>query len=366
MRFVLVYFLLLFSLQAGFVELKNSKLIEGFALEKNNEIVIANKKYPLKDILAFEVDKPIGEDASEYIILKDGSIIKATVVKYDAKNSSIEAEIDGVEKQIPIKNLKAISYMGSRYPTYKAQDGKKLFTKIGRPLEGSISYFTRTLVGLKTTSTKRYKKSTLSAFIFDSAEIPKTELSVFTTSREIFCGKLIGLKGDTVILENLLGKIEIPIYRIVRYQLSQGAMQDLDQKTVKSVNQTPYFDSVRKPQFNKSFTGNDIRLRGLALSHFLQLHTKTEMIISLPKGAKTFNAEAFIDPAASKGDMELKVLLKGKEVYKSRIRSGTDSAIVKVDVKGHSEMTIIADFGINGSSGDYLILARPQFLLEKK
>ena len=160
--------------------------------------------------------------------------------------------------------------MGSRYPVYKIESGKNLFSKIGRPIEGSISYFTRTLVGVKTNTTKRYKKSTLSAFVFDSSPIPKTELSIFTSSREVYCGKPAGFEGSTVVIENLLGKVKIPLKRIVRYKLSSSKCIDLQEKMIKSTSLTPYFDSVRKPQFNKSFTGSDIRLNGLPLGPFLQ------------------------------------------------------------------------------------------------
>ena len=367
MRYVVAYLFFLLSLQAGFVELKNGQLIEGIASEKGNAISINGKTFQLKDISSYEVDKPLGEDEGEYLVFKDGSIIKATIIKFSASDSVAQVELDGVEKEISLKNLKAISFAGSRYPVYKVTDNKRLFTKIGHPVEGDISYFTRTLIGVKTgSSTKRYKKTTLSAYIFDSADIPKTPLSIFTTSREIYCGKLAALKGNTVIIENALGKTAIPLNRIVRFHLSPGKMADLEEKSIKNINQTPYFDSVRKISFNKSFTGSDIQLRGLALSHFVELHTKTEMTVALPKGAVSFYAEGFIDPSAVNGDMELKVLLKGKEVYKARIRSGADSSKIKINVKGHSEMTVIADFGLNGSSGDYLILARPQFLLENR
>ena len=366
MRFVLVYFLLLCSLHAGFVELKNGKLIEGIAIDKKSSISIAGKSYQLKDISSYEVDKPLGDDKGEYIVFKDGSIIKAIITKFNKNAGILEAEIGNAEKKIAIKDVKAISFTGSRYPVYKVEGEKSLFTKIGVPVEGSISYFTRTLVGVKTSTTKRYKKAILGAYILDSGEIPKTALSIFTTSREIYCGKLVGFKDDNVIIENVLGKTELPINRIVRFNLSLGQMKDLDERSIRSVSQTPYFDSVRKISFNKSFTGEDIRLRGLAMSHFLGLHSRTELKISLPNRAVSFKTEGFIDPSATNGDMEFKILLKGKEVYKTRIRSGADSAKIKIDVKGHAEMTVIADFGINGSSGDYLILAQPQFLLEKR
>ena len=364
MRYVVVYFILVLSLNAGFVELKNGKLIEGFVYDKNGKVTAGGKSYSLNEISSFELDKPLGDDGGEFLIFKDGSIIKATVTKFSSSTGILEAEIADAEKEVSVKNLRAISFAGSRYPVDKVTDNKRLFTKIGVPLEGTLSYFTRTLIGIKTSTTKRYKKATLNSYIFDSSEIPKTPLSIFTTSREIYCGKLSGFKGGNVIVENYLGKTEIPLNRIVRFNLSPGKMKDLDEKSIKSVNQTPYFDSIRKISFNKSFTGDDVRLRGLALSHFIELHTKTEIKLTLPKGAVSFNAEGFIDPAAHNGDLEFKILLKGKEVYKSRIRSGAESSKIKVDVKGHSEMTLIADFGMNGSSGDYLILARPQFLLE--
>lgn len=365
MRYVVAYLFLLLSLEAGFVELKNGQLIEGIAFEKGNSISVKGKTFKLNDISSYEVDKPLGEDEGEYLIFKDGSIIKATIVKLDSTAGKLEIELDEKEKEISLKDLKAVSFDGSRYPTYKVSGSESLFSKIGHPVEGKVSYFTRTLIGVKAgSSTKRYKKTTLSALVFDSAEIPKTPLSIFTTSREIYCGKLAGFKDSSVIVENALGKTEIPLNRIVRFNLSPGKMVDLDEKSIKNVSQTPYFDSVRKASFNKSFTGSDIRLRGLALSHFVELHSKTELTVNLPKDAVSFNAEGFLDPAAVNGDMELKILLKGKEVYKSRIRSGSDSSKIKIPVKGHSEMTIVADFGVNGSSGDYLILARPQFLLE--
>lgn len=365
MRYVLVYFLFLCSIQAGFVELKNGRLIEGPAIDKNSSVLIGGKTYPLNEISSYELDKPLGDDDGEYIILKDGSIIKATVTKFSSSSGEFEVEHDGSERKISIKDVRALSFAGSRYPLDQVKDNNRLFSKSGEPVEGTVTYFTRTLAGVGAGSTKRYKKSTLSSFVLDSGEIPKTPLSIFTTSREIYCGKLSEIKNDRIIVENVLGKTEIPVNRIVRFNLSPGQIEDFHEKQIKNVQQTPYFDSVRKLSFNRSFTGEEIRLRGLAVSHFVELHTRTEVKIALPAGAVSFNAEGFIDPAARSGDLELQVLLKGKEVYKTRVRSGTESSKIKVNVKGHTEMTLIADFGMNGSSGDYLILARPHFLLEK-
>ena len=270
MRYVLVYLFLLLPLQAGFVELKSGQLIEGISSEKGSSIVVGGKSFQLKDISSFELDKPLGEDEGEYLIFKDGSIIKATIVKFDAEAATLNAEFGDKEKTISLKNLRAISFAGSRYPVYKTVGNNKLFSKIGTSIEGDIRYFTRTLIGVKAQgSTKRYKKATLSALIFDAGEIPKTPLSIFTTSREIYCGKLAGFKGNNIIVENALGKTELPLNRIVRYNLSPGTMTDLEEKSIKRVVQTPYFDSIRKISFNKSFTGNDIQLRGLALNHFI-------------------------------------------------------------------------------------------------
>ena len=333
LRYVVVYFLLLFSLQAGYVELKSGQLIEGLASDKGSAVIVNGKSYQLKDISSYELDKPLGEDEGEFLIFKDGSIVKATITKFDSASLSLSAEIGGVVKKVSGKDLRAISFAGSRYPVNKVRDKKKLFSKIGIPIEGEISYFTRTLVGVKTSTTKRYKKATLSAYIFDSGDIPKTPLSIFTTSREVFCGKFVGFKDESVVVENALGKTAIPLSRVVRFNLSRGKMVDLEEKSIKSAAQTPYFDSVRKMSFNKSFTGKDIRLRGLALSHFIEMHTKTELVVSLPKGAVSFNAEGFIDPSAVNGDMEFKITLKGKEVYKTRIRSGATSSKIKVNVK---------------------------------
>ena len=44
LRHVVVYFLFIFSLQAGYVELKNGSFIEGIAQEKGNEILLNDKK----------------------------------------------------------------------------------------------------------------------------------------------------------------------------------------------------------------------------------------------------------------------------------------------------------------------------------
>ena len=364
MRFVLVNILLALSLKAGFVELKNGQVIDGPTQEAGNQISVKGKNYSLNDISSFESDKALVEDGGEYLVLKDGSIIKASVDKIDFKKSTLEIDFDGEEKEVSINLVKAVSFSGSRYPTHKVNGNPTLFAKTGKPVVGTLQYFTKTLVGVKTSSTIRYKKSTLGSLVFSDADIPRQPVTVFTTLREVYCGKLVEVKPNEIVIENSLGKKTIPMNRVVRFNSISGKMVDLDEKMIVKMEQTPYFDSVQKPLFNKNFTGSDVRLRGLSLNNYLSLHSKTVLTVKLPPNAKMFSAEGFIDLAAVDGDMELKIFLKGKEVFKTRVHSGDFSRKININVNGNSEMTFVADFGVNGSSGDYLILARPEFLVE--
>jgi hypothetical protein len=346
--------LLPFISQAQYVELKDGRLIKGAVSWDNSRIKCEGKTFTLNDISSFETGRPLASGEGEYLQLINGSLIKARSMKLDSKKAAAEFEIGLEEKTVPLNLVKAISFNGCRF----AESGKTGFIlKSGQIFEGSPSYFTRTLVGRSVPSKMRFKKEALSHIVFKGKSTANCEIRIYTTSKEIFCGSSAVIADGAVKLKFPLGEKSIPLDQVARCERRKG-VQNLTSGDLMSVSKQAWLGMVKEPGFNQSFTGGTVYFNGFPLENFLAMHSRTEMKLKASKG--WFRARAFIDPAVINGDLVLKIVQNGKEVFKERVKSGGDHVNINVKIAA-GNFSVIADYGERGSSGDFLILANPRF-----
>jgi hypothetical protein len=338
---------------ADSVLLNNGQLLEGDVSWQDDKVQVAGKTVSISSVDALRIDKTLASEAGEFLVLKNGSLIKAQSKKLDSKKSVVIAAFNGVEKEIPLNLLRGISFNGSQFigPSIK----KGFILKGNKRAEGEVSYITRSIVGRSKPSKTRFKKSGLEYIVFNQEKVAAA-IEVMTVQKEVYCGSLKSLKGKMLTLTYPLGEVEIPLSSIAEFKRLK-TKKLLSESSISGVKAVPFLRSVKQPRFNLSFTGQKVTDNGRPLKSFLTLNSRTELTLNVPSG-KYFSASAFIDPNVQNGDVLLTVLQNGKEVFKTDVRSSSAAIPISIQLRGRA-LTIIADFGGKGSIGDYLILANP-------
>ena len=296
----------------------------------------------------------LASNSGEFLILKNGSVIKGKTTKLDSKKSELLFSRQGTEFTIPLKFIQAISFQGSYYPPKDLAVGFHLSNS--KSYEGQPSYFTSTMIGRSKPSKMRFKKNVLDFLILSNEQSTQPIIKVYTVSREIiFCNSFN--EADRKV-QTPIGQLSLHNSQVIKVEDLSGVSR-LGESHSFQTSAQPFLNSIIEPQLNKTFGGQPLQVNGFPTKHFISLHTRTEMRFQLPPKSKRFTASAFIDPQAINGDLNLIISQNAKELYKAKITSGQAPQEINIPVKA-SELKITADFGKRGSAGDFLILANPQ------
>ncbi len=101
------------------------------------------------------------------------------------------------------------------------------------------------------------------------------------------------------------------------------------------------------PQKNKSVDGNPLRIGGRTFEHGLGTHADSVLYIALDGGGRRFTAMVGVDDeSADRGTIEFRILADGKEIYKSGVMRGGDTARkVDVDISGVDMLVLTVTSG---------------------
>ncbi|MHC4778792.1 MAG: NPCBM/NEW2 domain-containing protein [Planctomycetota bacterium] len=193
-------------------------------------------------------------------------------------------------------------------------------------------------------------------------EVTSELLAVLTLSNgDILTGRMRGLGGENVELILLNGlKIHIPIETLVSIGVRNGNFEFISDLEPSRITENPWaFDPpvTHEPPFenkviynyrkDRSYTGDPLKLLGRTYLKGIGTHSWTEIEYELDGEYKSFESRIGIDDSAGKGkgSVVFKVLLDGKEVYKSPVMVGGGKPIdVRVDVGGGKSLVLLVDF----------------------
>ena len=334
----------------------DSSVIEGELTWKDGQVIQNGKTYALSKCIELDFDRPLVNNSGEYIILSDGSILRAKSLKLNQKESSLLVEFREQDLVLKLANIRALSFQGAFYPSKNIEPG---FWSTGDfYTSGEASYFTRTMIGQSKPQKKRYKKNLLKFLCFNNEMSSRGEFKIYTTSREIIYAQSIEAKQNNLIMKSSIGQLELPLVEINKIENS-SAYEPLRSSHISQEQYTPYLSQCLKMQEGVSYTQSPIQLKGYGLQDFWSLHSRTSFQLQPPKGAKSFSAEFQFDPGAKNGHVEVFIKESGKELKRIIMAHG-DVKALKLNLSG-KPINVTIDYGKNGSAGDLLLMCNPRF-----
>ena len=141
--------------------------------------------------------------------------------------------------------------------------------------------------------------------------------------------------------------IEAGVEALSRVDIGSPRCRYLEDMEPANIRVEPFADVVWKPRAGLCVSGKPIVLGGRTFEHGLGTHTRTQMTYSPAGGWTHFYATTGVDDSAQdRGRVVFRVLLDGREAFKSEaMGGGAPAAEVAVPLKGARELTIISDFG---------------------
>ena len=160
------------------------------------------------------------------------------------------------------------------------------------------------------------------------------------------------LAGQEISIRSTLGKsFKFPISQLASIEFKNGRLIYLSDMDPADVKEIPMFDE--RPwhyQRDRSAAGNPIKLNGKVSRKGIGVHSHCELSYDLAGKFRKFISEIGIDDEVDGGNVEVKVLLDGKQVFpktpeKLLVSKKTGPVPVEIDVAGAKKLTLIVDFG---------------------
>ncbi|WDE96535.1 hypothetical protein PQO03_00960 [Lentisphaera profundi] len=360
MKYLLLLFCLPMLLSAGEIHLVNGRLIQGDLQWHKSFVKHGDQNYDLKNLLRVDFEKPLVDNEGEYIIFSDGSMIKAQSLKLDNKMGHLLINYRETELKVDLAQVSAFSFQGAKYPPKNTLPGFLNLNDFYNA--GQVSYFTRSMLGQTKPQKNRYKKSMLKFLYLKSWENSTKEFKVFTTSREIIFAKIIEVTNESLKLDTILGSVEYPLEEISAIE-NLSKFKALNAEQIKNISYTPFLTQCKEMTYGNSFTGSAVEVGGFATKDFWSIHSRTNFDLMVPKGGHVFSTILQLDPLVKNGNIQFLIQQNGKELINVTMAGGKEKKI-RIPVK-MGIINIVVDYGQGGSAGDFLLMCKPRFLLEK-
>ncbi len=162
------------------------------------------------------------------------------------------------------------------------------------------------------------------------------------------CGDGKTLLGDTLFKTG----VSFPLEDVLALSVEGGPAVYLSELKAKKFEHTPYLGTSWPYVLDGSVDRRDLRLGGSTFDRGVGLHTESRLTYDLGGRYRRFEALVGLDDKGGKGgSARVRVLVDGKpkEGGDDRELAGRGAAVVvRVDVTGAKELTLLADFGERG------------------
>ena len=179
---------------------------------------------------------------------------------------------------------------------------------------------------------------------------------------DLLSGKLKTIDDENaVLMTGVAGKVTIPRKRIYEIWTEGGPVIPLSLLKPSDVKQIPQFDEHFPHKIDKSQAGTALSIGGRRYERGIGCHSKCELQFELGGAWKAFVTDIGIDDhVGRRGEVVFRVLVDGETKYESSpVRGAEQARTVRVDLTGAKQMTLVVDFGPDGSgSGDQANWAR--------
>ena len=155
-------------------------------------------------------------------------------------------------------------------------------------------------------------------------------------------------------------KASVPTALVASIEHTGGPVAWLSTRTPSEATYVPFFEGDFTPQFDRTVTGDPIRVNGQIVQRGIGMHSKTRMTWPVLPGDKTFRARYQIDPSLGYADVDVRVFVDDKLVHETKsFKAGATSPVVEADLSGAKTLTLEVDYGQGYDVHDRLTWIEP-------
>jgi len=157
-------------------------------------------------------------------------------------------------------------------------------------------------------------------------------------------------------------KVHVPAADVGQIRIRGGRVAFLSDLEPQSVVETAYFSRLVPWRRDQGFDGEPAKVRGKVPLHAIAMHARSVLTYALDGPFEKFKATlAFDDSAGTRGRVDCRILVDGREVLARRdFRASQEPIAVDVPLAGGKQLTLEVDFGPDEDVGDRIVWAEPR------
>jgi hypothetical protein len=198
---------------------------------------------------------------------------------------------------------------------------------------------------------------------------------LFTLSTgELISGNLAGFeKGDggsgaAFVVKPLVAAsapaFHVPLAKLEKITIKNGAVVWLTDLTPSSVVQTPYFDRLIPYRIDKNLSGGKLALTDGAVDRGIAVHSKCFLAYDIGGRFETFRAKVgFQQDEGKLGRAAIRVVADDKVLWEDPdLKGPARPAVLNLDIKGVKTLRLEVDYGKEQDVGDQIVWGEPRLV----
>lgn len=196
-----------------------------------------------------------------------------------------------------------------------------------------------------------------------SDPISRSNVRVRTRYNDNIITRLVHIDKGMVHIDHVVGRLTYKISDLLSIEsLSDNVKPLTDLQPVKTKH-TPYLDYIKTSKINRNLFGGSIILKNLLFEKGIAMHSRTAMQFNLGGQYRLLVTYAGLDNTVT--DMGNAIFIikgDGKTLEQHQISGTDDTRFIRIDVSNVQNLSIVVDYGENGSSGDHAIWGNPRLI----
>ncbi len=181
---------------------------------------------------------------------------------------------------------------------------------------------------------------------------------------DAIAGKIAGGNGERIQFSSNAQNFELTWSQVESIEVRSSRVVFLSQLTPQSYEFRPFFSKRWDPVFDRTYSGQPIRLRGQEYARGVVMHSEARIIYVLGGAARQFAADAgILDEVGSRGDVTMKVVGDGRLLWEAKnVRGGEAPRSLLVDVGGVAVLELLVEFGEGMDLSDQAVWANARVI----
>ena len=336
---------------------------------------IVDQKGTLKNVLidsTFEVrinDSAKDTSAFQRINLTDGSKINGDI---GVSNNFEELPVklaNGNSMTINGKLIQSIEFktLDAGAKKILSPPGPHCVSRNGKTILCDIEWISNNDISIKTKAGRiKLQREKIHLLGFSrpvTAPINKSNVRLHTRFNDSLIGRLVLIDENTVQLDHSIGRLSFKRENVYSIETLSEQTQVLSSLEPVKTEQTPYMDYIKKPQINANLFGGPLVLDGIRFDNGISMHSRCAITYNLNSAYKRFITCIGLDHTVTNlGDADFVIITNGNEVKRVHQSGADNNQLLHIDTTNIDTLTIMVDYGKNGSSGDHAIWGNPRLI----